>query len=444
MKDLQRRTFLTAGFGLVTAGALASCSRGGGDDDGGSTGGGDASGSGDAGSASLRVSWYGGQPVHDGMAIALEAFGTDNADVEVATEFAPFGDFWDRLATQTAAGDSPDVFRMSMTYFDEYASRGALLDVGDALANGDIDASGLDEDVAASGTVAGGTFGVGQSSIVFAVFVDPDQLAAAGLEPPANGWTWEEFEALATAYAEATPDGTYGCNDNGGNFQAFEVYARQESGDLFSTDGELTFDAAVVESWLAYWHRLREAGVAPPADVTAETQGFENALFVKNQCAMQWGWVQQVVFYQDVTDASLQVVSVPAKTAGDLSGAFIKALDFWCISATTEVPEQAAATVDFLLNDPRAIEAIGLTLGVPPSKAARDQLAADPESAPGRAIAYVEELTDQVGPPPPAWPTGYSEILSAFARANEQVAFGEADPATAAAGVMTAAESALA
>src|SRR5690606_10358931 len=80
--------------------------------------------------------------------------------------------------------------------------------------------------------------------------------------------------------------------------------------------------------------------------------------------------------------------------------------DFWCISARTAAPEAAASLVDFLLNDPRAVEVIGLTLGVPPSQAARDLLGAEPDSAAGRAIAYVEEPADRVGPPPPAWPVG--------------------------------------
>jgi len=440
MNDLQRRTFLTAGIGLLAAGAMSACSRGGTGGDGGTSGSDDGSGTGATG---MRVAWYGGQPVHDGMAAALEAFGVDHAQVSVATEFAPFDDYWDRFATQTAGGDSPDVFRMSMTYFDDYASRGALLDLSDLLADGSIDASALDTDVAASGDVAGGTYGVGQSSIVYAVFADPDLLEGAGLAMPQNGWTWEEFEELATAFAAASPDGSYGCNDNGGTFQAFEVFARQETGDLFTTDGEIAFEVDVVEAWLAYWDRLRGAGVVPPGDVSAETQGFENALISKGQSPLQWGWVQQVTFYQPLVTSQLQVVSVPAKTAGDLSGLFIKALDFWCVSATTAAPQEAAAVIDFLLNDPRAIEAIGLTLGVPPSPTAREALGADPESAPGRAIAYVEDLTELVGPPPPAWPVGYGEIGSSFARANEAVAFGQADAATAAATFMSEAQAAL-
>lgn len=191
------------------------------------------------------------------------------------------------------------------------------------------------------------------------------------------------------------------------------------------------------------WQAWREAGVVPPPDLTAETQGFENALLVKGRCAMQWGWVQQVTFYQPLTENPLQVVTVPAATSGDLGGMFLKALDFWCISARTAAPEAAASLVDFLLNDPRAVEAIGLTLGVPPSQAARDLLGAEPDSAAGRAIAYVEELADRVGPPPPAWPVGYGEIMGIFSRANEQVAFGETDAATAAATVVAGAQAAL-
>lgn len=434
MSVLTRRSLLTAGvgagLGIVTGAILGGCSRGG-----------EADAS--EGTQTLRAAWYGGDPVHDGLTAALDAYGADHPEVAIGTEYAPFADYWDRLATQTAGGDAPDVFRMSMTYFAEYADRGALLDLADLFGGGGIDAAGLDEDVRVSGDVAGGTFGVGQSSIVYAVFVDPDQLEAIGEQAPVNGWTWEEFEALATAFAEASDDGGYGCNDNGGVFQAFEVFARQRTGDLFTADGALGFEVDAVEEWFAYWDRLRRAGVVPPGDVTAETQGFENALLVHGRCPMQWGWVQQVTFYQPLTEASLQVVSVPATSGDDLSGLFIKALDFWCVSAQTASPDRAASVVDFLLNDSRAIEAIGLTLGVPPSQNARDVLAPERDSAEGRAIAYVEELTEKVGPPPPAWPTGYSAIGSAFARANEQVAFGELDAAAAAAAVVGEAAAAL-
>ncbi|ACQ82141.1 extracellular solute-binding protein family 1 [Beutenbergia cavernae DSM 12333] len=433
MKDLQRRTFLGAGAGLLATGALTACGSGSGAGGGGGGGGGGE----DQGAA--RVAWYGGQPVHDGMAAALDAFASDNPDVDLETEFAAFDDYWDKLATQTAGGTTPDVFRMSMSYFAEYAERGALLDLADAVGNGDIDTGDLDDDVAVSGDVADGTFGVGQSSIAFAVFVDPAQLDAVGLPAPDADWTWDDYEALTTEFHAAAGDDSYGSNDNGGNIQAFSVYARQLGGELFTQDGSFGVEQDAVEEWFALWERLRQSGAVPPADVTTESAGFENSLLVKGRSPLQFGWVQQVTFYQPLTENPLEVVTVPSMTSGDLSGLYIKALDFWCVSGTTSSPDTAASVVDFLINDDRAIEAIGLTLGVPPSARARELLGAAPDSAEGRAIAYIESITDQVGAPPPAWPSGYSAVSDAFARANEGIAFGDLDAAGAAAQVMEAA-----
>lgn len=433
MTDLRRRSFLTAATGVLAAGALASCSRGGSEGSAGP----------DDGASGTRVAWYGGQPVTEGLTAALDLFSQDNPDVPLTTESAPFDGYWDRMATQTAAGDPPAVMRMSMSYYAEYAERGALLDLAGPLSDGSIDASALDTDVAASGEIADGTYGVGQSSVSHAVFADADALAEHGFEMPADGWTWQDFEDLTTAYAEAAGDGSYGCNDNGGGLQAFEAFARQRSGDLFDESGALAVPADVIAEWFEMWDRLRSVGAAPPPDVTSEATGFEEALIATGRAPMQWGWVQQVTFYQPLVESSLQVAPVPAETRGDLSGLFVKALDLWCVSSRAADPDAAAQVVDFLLNDDRAIESVGITLGVPPSSRARDLLGADPESATGRAIDYIERISDQVGPPPGAWPNGYSALLSAFDRANANVAFGDADPTTAAQSVVDEAASAL-
>lgn len=83
MAGLTRRSFL--GFGAATAAALTlpGC---GGSDEGSSDG--------------LRVAWYGGDPVHKAMDAALKEFGTE---LKLSTERAAFADYWDKLATQTAA-----------------------------------------------------------------------------------------------------------------------------------------------------------------------------------------------------------------------------------------------------------------------------------------------------------------------------------------------------
>ncbi|TQM10865.1 ABC transporter substrate-binding protein [Pseudonocardia kunmingensis] len=407
---IDRRGFLGLGAALLAATAVSGCGTGG-------------------SSSGLRVAWYGGAPVHEALDKALAVFSGDHPDAQLASEKAAFNDYWDKLATQAAGGQAPDVFRMSMSYFTEYAKRGALLDLGEA----GIRVGDLDPAVAGSGTVEGSTYGIGQSTITQAAFVNRAQIEALGLAVPQSGWTWEQFAQLARSFAAAAGDGRFGTFDAGGNLEIFDVFARQHGTDTFTADGALGAGRDVLEEWFTFWDGLRRDGAAPPADISAESRTFETSTLVAGRSPVQFGWVQQVTFYQQLMQDPLDVVAIPAGADGTLSGQFAKALDFWCVSSETGGAERAAQVIDFLVNDDRAIDAIGVTLGIPPSARARDRLAADQGSAAGRAVAFVESVSGQVGPSPAAWPQGYGELQATFQRVNEEVGFGQSDPARAAA-----------
>lgn len=401
----------------AAAGAITGCSSGGG------------AGSGSATEGKLHVGWYGADPLHNAMQKVLDAYHGKHPDVTLTHEFSPFDGYWDKLATKTAAKDAPDVFRMSMSYFAEYADRGALLDLSDVVGS-KIKTDALDADVAASGKIADGIHGVGQSSISHAVFINPAAWEAYGIEVPAEDWTWDSFAENAKGYAGEAGKGNYGTTDVGGNVQIFEPYLRQIGSSLFTDDGSgLGLQAAEVEQWLSYWHELRTAGAAPPAEVSAEASGIDDGLLAQGKSPLAFGWVQQIAFHQPVVDDPLQIHPLPAPEAGSLQGQFLKALDFWVVSGTTENAEGAYALIDYLINDPEANTTIGLNLGVPPSKAARDRLNSDPESPEGKAIAFIDKIKDEVGPPPGPWPKSYSTIQDALSRVNQDVAFGKLDPA---------------
>ncbi|MHA6620668.1 ABC transporter substrate-binding protein [Pseudonocardia sp. DLS-67] len=419
MTRIDRRGFLGLGAAALLAASTTACGFGGSD-------------------AGLRVAWYGGGPVHEAMDKALAAFSGDHRDAQVAAERAAFKDYWDKLATQAAGGQAPDVFRMSMSYFTEYAQRGALLDlagVQDRIRLGD-----LDEPVADSGAVDGGLYGIGQSTITHAAFVNRAQIEAVGLQVPQTGWTWDDLAQLARSFAAAAGDGRYGTADVCGNIQIFDVFARQHGTDLFTADGALAVGRDVIEEWLTFWDALRRDGAAPPADITTESTTFETSTLTAGRSPIEFGWVQQATFYQPLVPDPLDVVAAPAGSDGALSGQFVKALDFWCVSSETGDAERAAELVDFLVNDERANQAIGITLGIPPSPRTRELLGADPGSAAGKAVALVEAVSGQVGPPPPAWPRGYGELLDTFKRHNEDVGFGRSDPAAAATAIVDEAD----
>ncbi|HZX08709.1 extracellular solute-binding protein [Kribbella sp.] len=375
-------------------------------------------------SGPMRVSWYGPDPVTKALNKALDAW-KSSGGAEYTAESAPFDDYWDKLATQTSGGNAPDVLRMSMSYFSDYAGRGALKD----LSSSGIDTSGLDKDVADSGLTDGKNYGIGQSSISYAMYVDEAAVKKAGGTVPAQGWTWDKFAEFARGYSGSV-QGSYGSPDQAGGLQLFEVYARQHGTELFSDDGgKLATSKETVQEWFQYWADLRKAKAVPTQNVSAETTAIEKSLVAKGKAPVQFGWVQQVTFYQPVVKNPLSVLPVPQGTAGDLKGQFVKGLDLWSISSASKHAEDAAKLIGFLLNDEKAIKAIGILLGVPPSKKARDLVAADAGSAGARAIKYVEDIKDQVGPSPKPWPKGYGELLTGFSRIAENIGFGKSDPA---------------
>jgi len=403
MNTFSRRTLLGLGAATAAAITLPGCS---------------------GKSGPMRVSWYGPDPVTKALNKALEAW-KSSGGAEYAAESAPFDDYWDKLATQTSGNNAPDVLRMSMSYFSDYAGRSALKDLGSL----GIDTTGLDKDVASSGVADGKNYGIGQSSISYAMYVDEAAVKRAGGTVPAQGWTWDAFAEFARDYSGSV-QGSYGSTDQAGNFQLFEVYARQHGTELFSDDGgKLATSKDTVQEWFQYWAGLRDAKAAPPQNISAETTAIEKSLVAKGKAPLQFGWVQQVTFYQPLVKGPLSVLPVPQGKAGDLSGQFVKGLDLWCVSAASKHPEDAAKLIGFLLNDEKAIKAIGILLGVPPSKKARDLVSSDAGSAGARAITYVEGLEGKVGPSPKPWPKGYGELLTGFGRIAENIGFGKTTPA---------------
>ena len=86
-----------------------------------------APGSGNQGSAdgavTLRVSTWGNDSRLQLTQEAVDAFKAANPDIDVVVENSEWSAYWDKLATSTAANDSPDVIQMDEAYIAAYGSR---------------------------------------------------------------------------------------------------------------------------------------------------------------------------------------------------------------------------------------------------------------------------------------------------------------------------------
>ena len=126
-------------------------------------------------SGTVRIYWWGGDLRQTMTEEALELFGAQNAEITVEPEYSEWTGYWDKLATQTAGGDMPDLLQMDEAYIDSYGARGSLLDLeslGEALDLSAMDAKVLDTGRLADGTLVGAPLGIG----IFSVGVNLDLL----------------------------------------------------------------------------------------------------------------------------------------------------------------------------------------------------------------------------------------------------------------------------
>jgi multiple sugar transport system substrate-binding protein len=427
--SITRRTLLvTAALG-ATAG-LASCSRGGGTepDDGDAT--------------SIRFAWWGSTPRHEMTEQALDAFGAEHPEITVATEPAEFAAYFDRLATQAAAGDAPDVITLGGAYVAEYAQRGALLDLGTMSAQ--LDLSPADASVLGNGQVDGTQYAATTGVNALAIVTNPAIFEDAGIElPDDTTWTWEEFEELAAQITAATPDGVYG---SAGTLthDSIDCWARQRGEALYTPDGQLGLTAATLEELFALSLSMIETGAAPPAGVITELEGVPNeqTLLGTGKAAMMLTWSNSLAPMSAASGSPLRLLDVPGESP--TPGLWLQSSQFYAISAASQNPQAAATLIDFLLNDPAAATVITTDRGVPASEAMRDAIAPELDENGQAEVDYVayqagKDLAQLV-----IGPAGSTEVAGITTRVLSDLMFGELTPAEAAASWMEQAQQAIA
>jgi multiple sugar transport system substrate-binding protein len=389
----------------------------------------------------IKAGWYGGQDTHDRMKKAIGIFMQKNPDINVTTEYAAFADFYDRLPVEYSAGTAPDVHRHSMTYLFDYIKRGLLSDMAPYVGKV-IDTSGLYPGVVEIGKDGDQVHAIGNNQIARAIFYDKAKVDTLGANVLDN-MTWQKFHDIASELGKKGGANHYGTSDDGGDIAALELFITQRGKSLYKDESSLGFDASDLADWFQFWQSMRDDQGAPPPSVTAESAGFQNAPMVKGLAAMQGGWIQQLVFFQQLMKAEVNAHTSPIPAGAKDNGHLIRALDFWVIPQSSQHKEEAAKLVNFLLNDPDAITTLNLTLGGPQSQKAADILAKSAD-APGKKILdYLAAIRPNAPKVQPRWIPGHGQLAELLTRSNASVGFGQSKPADAAKSLVDQAASIL-
>ncbi len=415
---LSRRTVLAATAGVAAATGLAGCGKG--------------SPAGGEGGGSIRFAFWGSDFYIDLTNQLIDAFQTKNTDITVEGEPGAFAAYWDRLGTQVAGQDAPDVINMDGKYLAEYASRGVLADLSAAS----VDLSGLSEADLAAGTIEGTVRAASTGSNSWLIFANPSLFHDAGLEVPDDTtWTWDDLYDIGKQISDASDGDVIGIS-GGGSYADLTIFLRQFGQDFFSPDG-LGYDDATLAQWYDWYLRITEGGVGPAAQVSVEegSLSIEQQLFAQNKAAMTWVWSNNLAAVRTASGRDDVVMLRPPSHTGKLAdnGAYLKASMYWSINQASDNAEASAKLVDFLLNDPEAARIQLLNRGVPSNP---DTVAAmEPEFTDDDVDVadMIAQLGTEIATAPAIQPTGTSEAPAVLTRNLTEVWFKRMSPAEAAA-----------
>lgn len=409
-----RRLALALGGATAATAALAACGPN------------SSAGSGaEDGTAALRMTWWGSDKRATITQEVIDDYAAEHPDITIVAEPAEFSSYWDKLATQTAAKDAPDIIQMEEAFLAEYAERGALLD----LSTAGLDTSGFTEGLAEAGTVGdAGKVGVRGGSNAPIMLVNKTLFEKAGVAiPDDTTWTWEDQLEAAEAISNATDEGTFGTNQFMVNPVVFRAWMRQHGKALWK-DGALGFDMDDATSFFEFAGAMLESAAGPDADLTQEdyASGLEQSLFAQGRQAMTVAWSNQTVAFANVLEDELMLMRLPSAPGdGGNHQMWLKPGVFWSVSASSANPEEAVAFINYFLNSPDAAMHLGVERGLPPNTEVREGVKGQLRGIELETLEFVDTITPEVGSDPEIAPRGGSQFESLLNRVGEAFMFGE-------------------
>jgi multiple sugar transport system substrate-binding protein len=391
----------------------------------GSQGGGSQAGGQEGGATNLALAWWGNPTRNKNTEAMIDAYMQANPNVKIEGQPGEFSSYWDKLATQTAGGQAPDIIQMDMNYISEYGTRGALLDLAG------VDTSKFVEGTVESGRINDKLVGVNAGINTAVILANPRVFEKAKMDlPDDKTWTWDqmiEFGAEVASKA-GVPFGVAALLNSDTLFGAF---VRQHGKELFTPDG-LGFDVAEAQAWYDLLVKGSKAkAFGTPEQMSEEVaKPLDQSAVVVGTGAMQYQNSNQLLAVSNAAGQKIDMLRPPslAGKATERRG-WYKASMLWSASARTENPEAAVAWINWFANTP---DAAGIDLaerGIPPNAEVLAEVKSKFSPEQQVVAKFIEDIKPEVGNTPIAPPPGGGTIAELLTRHGTDVLFGRTSSA---------------
>lgn len=327
----------------------------------------------------LRFSWWGGDERHEATLDAIEKYEDLNPNISIKAEYSGWDGHQEKITTQLSGGTAPDIMQINWNWLTIFSKDGeGFYDLNQLSSQ--LGLENFSDDILEFATVNGKLNGIPISLTGRCLYYNKTTYDKFNAEPPK---TWDDFYTVSEKFNE---EGYYPLDlDSYSAWILAIVYMEQQTGKQFIDDsGNLQFTEEDIKGGLQLYKDFMDKGVIPGAKERAGEGGdiplHELPNWIEGKYAGVFEWTSSVGKYAqplEEKDQELILGPLPMPSDAESKGWVVKPSMLFAINKDTEYPEEAAKVLNFLLNEPEGVKALGTTRGVPVSESGLKALEED-------------------------------------------------------------------
>lgn len=379
------------------------------------------------GDVTLRYNWWGAQKRHDMTMEAIGIFEEKNPGIKIEPVFGTYDGYFDKLNVEIAGGNAPDLFTFDLWTLATYTKNGSTLCLQPYVDEGKLMVDDIDQSVLDGASIDGDLYALTTGSLATGIIYDAQIFEDLGINPPDNGWTWDDFRNICREVTEKSDGKYFGCSDLSGEMMFVEFWVRQDGISHF-TDGLLTEGVEQsYASWFKMWEEMRAEGIIPSAEATVnEGWQMEQRAISLGNAAMDMNSTNKVATYESVMvnqGNTLEIVSVPHKAGEKRDGGFVQPSMFIAVSSGTKYPEEAVKFINYYASDIDSAKALGYDRGVQVNAKFREEMTPLLSETDARMNEFISYASTHYSPMDGLFPKAYEELRASFLKTSQAVAF---------------------
>jgi oligogalacturonide transport system substrate-binding protein len=321
----------------------------------------------------LRFMWWGGDARHKATLEVIELYQQKHPNVKISAEYSGSSGYQQKLFTQLAGGNAPDIIQVDAWWTDAQRKFNAFADLSKFS---QLDRSGFDSQfVMDYGSMDDVIYCLPTGINAPLMVINKDVLADAGIEWR-DQWTWEDILSEGPKVHASNPN-RYFLNIDQYTATSYiqRAYLSQLSGNPTTLDDtyELGFTKEELVQVYEYIRKCYELNIMQPAEssMTYKQKSEQNPLWINGNAAVSLNWTSKLADLKaELPNLDVAVLPIMAEGAKN-TGMFSRPSQLMAINAKSKHQEACADFLQFFFNDPEAQAILKDTRSVPPVESAR-------------------------------------------------------------------------